>query len=57
MTAAVKNLSRNRGAAGAWGNSSREELDAYNQAKADLTALAKERWDDPAFHREVAADI
>lgn len=57
MTAAVKNLSRNRGAAGSWGSSSREELEAYNTAKAELTALAKERWDDPEFHREVARDI
>jgi len=56
MTTAVKNLSRNRGAAGSWA-SKREDVEAYNAAKAELTAIAKERWDDPDFHREVARDI
>lgn len=54
---AVKSLARNRAAAASWGGSSEAELQAYNEAKQALNKLAGERWDDPEFHRQVAADI
>lgn len=57
MTTAVKNLARNRAAASSWGQASPEAIEAYNQAKAELNKAARERWDDPEFHREVARDI
>jgi hypothetical protein len=53
----TKTLSRNRAGAGRWNNASPEQFQAYTEAKAALTAEAKERWDDPEFHREVARDI
>lgn len=56
MTTTVRSLARNRAASSSWG-ATPEAVEAYNQAKADLTAAAKERWDDPEFHREIARDI
>lgn len=56
MTTSVRSLARNRAGISSWG-ASPEAVQAYAVAKAALTAMAKERWDDPEFHREVAADI
>jgi hypothetical protein len=56
MTTTVRSLARNRAASASWG-ASPEALEAYNTAKQALTAMAKERWDDPEFHREIARDI
>lgn len=57
MTTAVKSLSRHRAGGNPWAQASPEAVEAYNQAKADLNAAARERLDDPEFMREVARDI
>lgn len=56
MTHAVKKLARAQAAADPWGRS-QESVDAYQQAREDLNTMARERWDDPAFHREIAAEL
>jgi hypothetical protein len=53
---AVKTLARTRAAGGSWGGSP-EATEAYQKAREDLNAEALKRWDDPEFHRQVAADI
>lgn len=56
MTSAVQTLSRVRAAANPFG-AAPEAVAEYNKAKEELNALARANWDDPAFHRQVAADI
>ena len=55
-TSAVKTLARTRAAMDPWGRS-QEAVEAYESAKEDLNKAAKERWNDPDFHREIAADL
>lgn len=49
-------LNRVRAGAGAFG-ASPEAVKEYNAAKEALNAHARANWEDPAFHRQVAADI
>jgi hypothetical protein len=56
MTSAVKDLARTRAAVDPWGRSP-EAAEQYQKARAELNDAARARWDDPAFHREVAADL
>src|SRR5690606_3436265 len=53
---AVKTLARNRAGSASWG-ASPEAVKAYQEAIEALNVEARERWDDPEFHRQVAAEI
>ena len=53
---AVKTLASTKAAVDPWGRS-QESAEAYQKAKEELNVAARERWDDPAFHRQVAADL
>ena len=53
---AVKTLASTRAAVDPWGRS-QEQAEAYQKAREDLNAAARDRWDDPEFHRQVAADL
>jgi hypothetical protein len=53
---AVKTLASTRAAVDPWGRS-QEQAEAYQKAKEELNSAARERWDDPEFHRQVAADL
>lgn len=55
-TSAVKNLAAAAAATDPWGRST-AAVESYEAAKAELNRRAREEWDDPAFHREVAADL
>lgn len=55
MTNAIQTFARNRASASPWGDP--EALKAYKAAAEALNKEARERWDDPEFHRQVAADI
>lgn len=57
MTNAIRDLNRHRQAAGNWGTPDPDALAAYNAAKDAFNQEARERWHDPEFHRQVAADI
>lgn len=57
MTTAIQSLARNRAAVSTpWGGSPEQQRE-YKEAREALNAAARERWHDPEFHREVAADI
>jgi hypothetical protein len=53
---AVKDLARTRAAVDPWGRS-QAEAETYQKAREELNAAARDRWDDPEFHRQVAADL
>jgi hypothetical protein len=52
----INDLARTRAAMNPWGASG-EGVEAYQKAAAELNEAARTRWDDPDFHRQVAADI
>jgi hypothetical protein len=52
----INDLARTRAAMNPWGASG-EGVEAYQKAAAELNEAARTRWDDPEFHRQVAADI
>lgn len=52
----VKDFARTKAAVDPWGNSP-EATAEFQKAAEALNKEARDRWDDPQFHREVAADI
>jgi hypothetical protein len=56
MTSAVKTLAKTKAAVDPWGRSA-ESMDAYQAAKQELNDRARAEWDNPDFHREIAADL
>lgn len=53
---AINDLARLRAAANPWGRSSKA-VEEFQQAAEKLNTEARDRWDDPEFHRQVANDI
>lgn len=53
---AIKSLTQAR-AGSPWGGANREAVEAYKRLQAEFNATSRDRWDDPEFHRSVAADI
>lgn len=56
MTNSIQSLARNRAVANPWGQDP-EALAAYKKERDELNAMARDNWDNPEFHRQVAADI
>jgi len=56
MKDTIKTLARTRAAVDPWGRSP-QLAEEYQKAKEELNLAARERWDDPTFHRQVAADL
>jgi|GEM_PF-2886661 len=53
---AVKTLASNKAAVDPWGHS-QEKAETYLKAREELNTAARDHWDDPEFHRQVAADL
>jgi hypothetical protein len=56
MKSSIQTLARTHAAVDPWGHSP-QLAEEYTKAKEDLNKQARERWDDPEFHRQVAADL
>lgn len=56
MKNSIQTLARTRAAVDPWGRSP-ELADEYNKARDELNKAARDQWEDPAFHRQVAADL
>lgn len=56
MKSSIQTLARTHAAVDPWGHSP-QLAEEYLKAKEDLNTQAKDRWDDPEFHRQVAADL
>ena len=56
MSSGVKDFNRTRGAVNPWGQNP-DAVAEYERQKASLNERARTEWEDPAFHREIAADV
>jgi len=56
MKSSIQTLARTHAAVDPWGHSP-QLAEEYTQAKEELNQQARDRWDDPEFHRQVAADL
>jgi hypothetical protein len=56
MKSSIQTLARTHAAVDPWGHSP-QLAEEYIQAKEALNEDARKRWDDPEFHRQVAADL
>ena len=52
----ISQFARSRAQIDPWGRST-EAVETYQKAKAELDASAKNDWENPEFHRQVASDV